>query len=241
MSHVGVVSGCATCHNGGSAPGKPPKHIVTNAPCETCHKSTVTFAGAGFSHAGIVANCASCHNGTAATGKPANHIVANAPCETCHKSTVTFGGARFDHTRITATCAGCHNGTTIEGKPARHFVTTLPCESCHRTASWLPVSYRHTSVAYVNHGAGVDCAGCHTTNAQVVAWKFPAFRPGCAGCHVDRYRPTSHPKFERPVKVFYTAAELRDCTGACHVYADNTQRTISMRQSGVHRSVGGGW
>jgi len=241
MSHVGVVNGCTTCHNGVSAPGKPSKHILTNAPCETCHKSTVTFAGAGFSHAGIVANCASCHNGAAATGKPASHVVANAPCETCHKSTVTFEGARFDHTRITATCASCHNGTRIEGKPPRHFVTTLPCESCHRTASWLPVSYRHASPAYVNHGAGVDCAGCHTTNAQVVAWKFPAFRPGCAGCHVDKYRPTSHPKFERPVKVFYAAAELRDCTGACHVYADNTQRTISMRQSGVHRSAGGGW
>lgn len=239
MSHVGVVSGCATCHNGVSAPGKPPKHVLTNAPCESCHKSTVTFAGAGVSHVGIIANCASCHNGAGATGKPANHIVTSAPCESCHKSTVTFEGARLDHARITATCASCHNGTTNEGKPARHFITTLPCESCHRTMAWLPVNYRHSSPAYVNHGAAIDCTGCHTTKAQIVAWKFPAFRPGCAGCHVDKYRPTSHPKLERPVKVFYTVAELRDCTGACHVYADNTQRTILTRQSGVHRSMGG--
>jgi hypothetical protein len=241
MSHAGVISGCAACHNGVSAPGKPPKHTLTNAPCETCHKSTVTFVGAGISHVGIIANCASCHNGAAATGRPANHTITSAPCETCHKSTVTFEGARFDHTRLTATCASCHNGTTNEGKPPRHFGTTLPCESCHRTAAWLPTSYRHASPAYVSHGAGHDCTGCHTTNAQVVAWKFPAFRPGCAGCHLDKYRPTSHPKFERPVKVFYTVAELRDCTGACHVYADNTQRTILLRQSGVHRSMGGGW
>jgi hypothetical protein len=241
MSHVGIMSGCTRCHNGVAANGKPPNHVVTNAPCENCHKSTVTFAGARMNHAGVIGNCASCHNGSAAPGKPAKHIVANAPCESCHKSTVTFEGARVDHASITATCASCHNGITTEGKPARHLVTTVPCESCHRTRSWIPASYRHVSPAYANHGPGIDCAGCHSTNTQVVAWKFPSFRPGCAGCHMDKYRPTSHPKFEKPVKVYYTIAELRDCTGACHIYADNTQRTILTRQSGLHRSIGGGW
>jgi len=241
LSHLGVGSGCATCHNGGSAQGKPPNHNVTNAPCESCHRSTVTFAGARVNHAGIIANCASCHNGAAATGKPKNHIVTSAPCETCHRSTVTFAGARLDHTRIAAPCASCHNGTASEGKPPRHFVTILPCEACHRTAAWTPVTYRHASPAYVRHGAAIECAGCHAANAQTIAWRFPAFRPGCAGCHADKFRPTSHPKFERPVKAYYTVAELRDCTGACHVYADNTQRAILTRQSGVHRSAGGGW
>jgi len=106
---------------------------------------------------------------------------------------------------------------------------------------WTPVIYRHTSPAYVNHGPGLNCTSCHTTNAQTVPWKFPAFRPDCAGCHADKYRPMSHVKFERPVKVYYTVAELRDCSGACHVYADNTQRTILTRRSGVHRAIGGGW
>jgi hypothetical protein len=128
-----------------------------------------------------------------------------------------------------------------EGKPPRHFLTTLPCETCHRTATWTPVTYRHTSPAYVNHGPGLSCANCHTSNAEVVVWKFPAFRPDCAGCHADKYRPMSHPKFERPVKVYYTITELRDCAGACHVYADNTQRTILTRRSGMHRAIGGGW
>jgi hypothetical protein len=241
MSHVGVIGGCARCHNGVTAGGKPPNHAVTNAPCESCHKSTVTFAGAGMNHAGIIANCASCHNGSTATGKPTKHIVANAPCESCHKSTVTFEGARLDHFAITATCASCHNGTTGEGKPARHFLTTSPCEGCHRTSAWIPASYRHASPAYVDHGGDLGCTSCHVANAQTVAWRSPAFRPGCAGCHFDKYRPTSHPKFQRPVKVYYTIAELRDCTGACHIFTDNTQRTILSRQSGLHRSARGGW
>jgi hypothetical protein len=238
---LGVGSNCARCHNGVTAQGKPPNHTVTNAPCESCHRSTVTFAGAGMNHAGIIGNCGRCHNGAAATGKPANHVITSAPCETCHRSTVTFEGTRLDHTRVTAPCANCHNGRTVEGKPPRHFVTTLPCESCHRTTAWIPVSYQHASPAYVRHGAAIECAGCHIGNTQAVAWKFPAFRPGCAGCHADKYRPTSHPKFERPVRMYYTVAELRDCTGACHVYVDNTQRTILTRQFGVHRVIGGGW
>jgi hypothetical protein len=241
MSHVGVISGCARCHNGVTAGGKPPNHVVSSALCENCHRSTVTFAGAGMNHAGIIANCASCHNGSTATGKPAKHIVANAPCESCHKSTVTFEGARLDHASITATCASCHNGTTSEGKPARHFLTTLPCESCHRTSAWIPASYRHASPAYVDHGGGVGCTSCHVANAQAVVWRFPAFRSGCAGCHVDKYRPTSHLKFERPAKVYYTIAELRDCTGACHIFTDNTQRTVLTRRLGLHRPAGGGW
>jgi hypothetical protein len=241
MGHAGVINGCATCHNGVGASGKPPKHVVTTAPCETCHKSTATFAGARMNHTGLTANCASCHNGGAATGKPANHIITNAPCETCHKSTVAFAGARVDHTRITATCASCHNGTTNEGKSPRHFLTALPCDTCHRTATWRPASYRHASPAYVNHGTGLSCTSCHVSNAQILQWKFPAFRPNCASCHVDKYRPMSHPKFERPVKVYYTIAELRDCTGACHIFADNTQKAILTRRSGVHQAIGGGW
>jgi hypothetical protein len=239
--HAGVSRGCASCHNGVGAGGKSPNHPATTGPCESCHKSTVSFAAVHMNHAGIIGNCAGCHNGSAAIGKPTKHLLTNAPCETCHKSTVTFEGARFDHAGATAMCASCHNGTVSEGKPARHFVTALPCDSCHRAATWISLNYRHASPAYVNHGPGLSCAGCHTSNAQTVPWKFPASRPGCAGCHADRYRPQSHPKFLRPVTVYYTIAELRDCTGACHTFADNTQRAILTRRFGAHRSMQGGW
>lgn len=240
-SHAGFVSGCATCHNGVAATGKPSSHIVASAPCETCHKSTVTFAGARMNHTGLVANCARCHSGTIALGKPTKHIVTNASCETCHKSTMSFAGARVDHASLSGTCISCHNGAAAEGRPPRHLLTTLPCDICHRTAFWTPVTYRHTSPAYVNHGPGVSCGSCHVANGQTAAWKFPAFRPNCAGCHVDKYRPMPHVKFERPVKIYYTVAELRDCTGSCHTYADNTQRTIVARNFMRHRAFGGGW
>ncbi len=241
MNHAGITGNCASCHNGVAAPGKPTSHIVTNASCETCHKSTVTFAGARMNHTGIIGNCMSCHNGKTAPGKPTRHIVTAAPCESCHKSTVTFAGARLDHSQITAPCATCHNGTMASGKSPKHFVTNLPCEMCHRTVTWTPVVYRHTSPAFVNHGAVLACTSCHTTNAQIVPWKFPASKPDCAGCHADKYRPTSHVKFEKPVKVYYTVMELKDCAGACHTYTDNTQRTILTRRIGMHRAIGGGW
>jgi hypothetical protein len=240
-NHAGVVTGCATCHNGIAAAGKRSNHVVTTAPCESCHKSTVTFAGARMNHAGLVANCIRCHSGTIAIGKPAKHITTNAPCETCHKSTVSFVGARVDHATLTGTCISCHNGATAEGRPPRHLVTASPCDACHRTTFWTPVTYRHVSPAYVNHGPGVSCEGCHVASAQTIAWKFPAFRPNCAGCHVNNYRPMPHVKFERPAKVYYSVAELRDCTGSCHTYADSTQRTIVARPISPHRAFAGGW
>jgi hypothetical protein len=44
MNHAGIVSGCASCHNGVYAMGKPSSHPKTSAPCETCHKSTRSFS-----------------------------------------------------------------------------------------------------------------------------------------------------------------------------------------------------
>jgi hypothetical protein len=305
IDHAQALGPCANCHNNKTAEGKGRNHLITEAPCNTCHSNTVTWNGAtvpatttttpaatgttsattaaptgtattqgaakttttvvaqpdtssskstsaqassrGWStstkpnHAGFLSGCATCHNGVSATGKRPNHIATNAPCETCHKSTVTFAGARVDHASLHGTCISCHNGATAEGKPPRHLLTTAPCDACHRTTFWTPVTYHHTSLAYVNHGPGLSCDSCHIGNGATVAWKFPAFRMSCAGCHFDKYRPMAHVKFERPVKIYYTVSELRDCSGSCHTYADNTQRTIVTRNLSVHRALGGGW
>jgi hypothetical protein len=193
-------------------------------------------------HSTLIANCTRCHNGAAAPGKPAKHIATNAPCETCHKSTRTFAGARVDHRSLTGSCISCHNGSTAEGRPPRHIMTVLPCDTCHQTTFWSPVTkFQHTSPAYVNHGPGIDCASCHAGNSQMVAWKFPAYRMTCAGCHADKFRPTAHIKFEHPIKVYYTVSDLRDCAATCHTYADGTQRTIVTRNFSRHRAFGGGW
>jgi hypothetical protein len=107
--------------------------------------------------------------------------------------------------------------------------------------TWTPVLYRHASPRYPDHGRTLECISCHTANAQTIPWKAAAYQPDCAGCHAPDYRPMPHVKFQRPVTLYYMAAELRDCTGACHVYADSTMRTITTRRSGQHRANRGGW
>ncbi|MGJ5012116.1 hypothetical protein ACQR05_30400, partial [Bradyrhizobium oligotrophicum] len=241
FSHTGTMAACASCHNGMAATGKPQKHVTTNAPCETCHKSTTTFSGARFSHTGTMAACASCHNGMAAGGKPQKHVVTSAPCESCHKSTVSFSGARMDHTSLTAPCASCHNGSNATGKSPKHFVTNVPCESCHRTVSWSSVNYRHMSASYPNHSAAIGCTACHSGNSQAVLFKFAAYKPDCAACHASDFRPQQHAKLVKPAPMDYTVAELKDCTGACHIYADKSQTTIVTRRQRQHRVNGGGW
>ena len=241
LDHRAITAPCATCHNGTVAIGKPPRHVTTTAPCESCHKSSNTFGGARLDHRAITAPCATCHNGTVAIGKPRRHTATTAPCESCHRSTVSFAGARMDHGGLTARCASCHNGTTASGPGPRHFTTMLPCESCHRTTTWTFVLYRHASPLYPNHGMTVACAACHVTNTQTMVWKFPAYKPDCAACHADKFRPQPHAKVMKPIPVFYSVAELRDCTGACHVYTDRTMTTIETRRSHVHRANGGGW
>ena len=55
MNHTGMEGRCITCHSGGfiaqNAQTKPATHVATTAQCDTCHKSTVTWATATFEHA----------------------------------------------------------------------------------------------------------------------------------------------------------------------------------------------
>jgi hypothetical protein len=39
MNHTGISTGCATCHNGVYAEGKPNDHPKTSSPCESCHST----------------------------------------------------------------------------------------------------------------------------------------------------------------------------------------------------------
>jgi hypothetical protein len=241
FDHATAQGACASCHNGRSASGKPQKHILTNAPCDNCHKSTHSFAGARFSHSGLTAACATCHNNTLAIGKPQKHIATNAPCDSCHTSTFSFDLVRVNHANLTGACADCHNGSAAVGKGQRHFVTSLSCDTCHRTTSWTPVTFRHLSANYPDHGAARDCSACHIGNSQLIAWKFPAFKPDCAACHATAFRPQQHVKSLKPVPMDYTVTELRDCTGSCHLYADRSLTRIQTHRSKAHRANAGGW
>ena len=87
----------------------------------------------------------------------------------------------------------------------------------------------------------VACNACHVTNSQTMVWKFPAYKPDCAACHADKFRPQAHAKITKPIATFYTIGELRDCTGACHIYTDRTVTTVETHRTHMHRANRGGW
>jgi len=138
LSHLGVTSNCASCHNGTLAPGRPASHIASSTRCEDCH-GTSAWLPARFEHRGVTAPCASCHNGVLASGKPVQHVQTQKDCGACH-GVITWSVATFDHLGIHATCASCHNGITATGKQPQHAVTTLDCGSCHTTLNWAVTS-----------------------------------------------------------------------------------------------------
>ena len=137
-------------------------------------------------------------------------------------------------------CNQCHNGSFAAsgavGIPAGHFVTTLDCKSCHTPTLWATVKYLHSSPNYPgDHNPTVVCAACHTGNTQVATWRSVALKPFCAGCHQNNFNPGDHLKIVTP-PTNYTATELKDCTGACHVYTNATLTTIATRKNGPERT-----
>lgn len=204
----GTPRQCIHCHTQGSrmaSSTKPPNHVSTSQPCDQCHTSTVSWAGARYSHSGIVpGTCMTCHNGTTAQGKSANHVQTTSSCDSCHRTTAWLP-AGFNHVGITpGTCATCHNGTTATGKHARHIPTTASCDTCHQTRYWVPVlgnASIHASVApgscVVCHGitatgkparhvtTTASCDACHRTTAWTPATFSHAgvVAGSCAGCH----------------------------------------------------------
>ncbi len=168
-------------------------------------------------HIGIApGSCMSCHNGMSAAAKPARHVVTALSCDSCHRTT-TWLPATFTHQGIApGTCISCHNGALAKSRPAGHFATARSCDSCHRPTSWTTVRYQHVSPLYRAHAPGVSCIACHKTNAETVVWRFAAFKPDCAACHADQFRPQQHPKAAAAGSL-NTMVEMRDCAGSCHL------------------------
>jgi len=201
----GTPKECALCHTQGSrlaSSAKPTNHLQTALPCDQCHTSNVTWAGARFRHTGVVpGSCMTCHNGSTAQGKPANHVQTTASCDSCHRTTAWIP-AGYNHAGVTpGTCATCHNGTTATGKHPRHIQTTASCDSCHRTTAWIPASFNHAGVVpgtcATCHGVTAtgkparhvqttaSCDTCHRTTAWLPAtFSHAGVAAGsCAGCH----------------------------------------------------------
>jgi hypothetical protein len=236
VDHADVLGSCFSCHNGTTAPGKSQNHIASDNNCDDCH-NTNGWTPAVFDHSNVApGSCNTCHNGATVTGKPSNHILTSAQCDACH-NTIAWTPANFDHDSVNGSCSSCHNGTQATGKPGNHFTTNLQCDTCHTTNNWSTLIFSHSSGNYPgDHRGNLGCNKCHTSNSQVISWPAPGYKPDCAGCHAADYKSGPHKKSESP-KTFYTVGELRDCSGACHVYTDNSHTTIEKNRSGPKHTV----
>jgi predicted CXXCH cytochrome family protein len=235
VDHTQVIGLCATCHNGQVALGKPSRHIATRAACDACH-TTTAWIPARFDHAAVGPHtCTTCHNAVRAIGMPRTHVPTTQQCDTCH-GTLGWTPVKIDHTALTATCASCHNNLSATGVSPGHLLTHRGCDSCHSYPDWSILHFRHASAAYPGaHRAALACASCHTTNTDSIAWRSAADAGTCAGCHARDFKPAAHPKTARGL--FYSAHELANCSGACHVYTDTTQSTITRSLPGPHHRV----
>jgi hypothetical protein len=204
---VGTPRACDGCHATGKrvvATPKSLKHIVTDAPCETCHFNTSTFYGARYNHGTAVpGQCETCHNGRIAQGKPSAHPVTLSACDNCHRSS-SWLPASWNHRDTASDCSVCHKA----GGPGRNYTaaTHLPmsmdtvsftgnCKACH-------TNYYTFYSAYYNHvGASTSCGNCH---------QFAAYGPGVK----QITSTTAHTN--------YASALITQCTSCHKSYAVGT-------------------
>jgi len=174
-----VSTGCVTCHTlsaGGSylnAVGKPATatHATVTGNCESCHKSTGSWASASADHSTFTAatNCAQCH-GVSASGKPGTHIPTTLNCFSCHNvSPQRWTPTKWNHTQLVVTnaCAGCHTGgyPPADGRPSNHIpyqtvavTAAANCDGCHRgsTTTWA------NGRLHTYYTVSTGCVSCHT-------------------------------------------------------------------------------
>ncbi|MFZ2163418.1 MAG: hypothetical protein WAW02_14495 [Sideroxyarcus sp.] len=187
----GTARACDGCHALGKRVVATPKstsHIVTDAPCDTCHFNASTFLGARYNHGNAVpGQCTTCHNGRIITGRPANHNSGRKvtdSCDHCHRS-YTWLPASWNHIGVApGTCTNCHipGGQSTVSKPAGHTTVaknTYQCDDCHSMFAWFPARYKHNTAA--------ACSSCHNgTIAMGPAsshTSFPSWPTECNQCH----------------------------------------------------------
>ncbi len=220
-----VCDGCHALGRRVTATPKPITHIVTGAPCETCHFNTSTFLGARFNHGTAVPEqCANCHNGRITTGRPASHHIglkATDSCDHCHRC-FTWLPASWNHIGVVPhSCGnmGCHvAGSNQYYRPANHQTapyldrSAFYCDECHNYYSWLSARFIHDRPS----PAGI-CMGCHDgLNAPGKSAGHVATTDDCISCHTSTIswsgalggKPAGH--------VAYTAGV--PCS-ACHIGA----------------------
>ena len=235
VDHSQVGGKCVSCHNGRIATGQSSRHFATADTCDSCH-TTNAWAPARFEHAAAKpATCASCHDSVRAIGKPANHIPTTGDCGTCH-AVLAWMPVKLDHSTLKSNCVSCHNGASATGRSSTHLVTQRDCSLCHNYPDWTAVSFTHASAAYPgDHRAALSCVSCHTSNTDQIPYASAANAGSCAGCHSANFKPDLHIKSADGGK--YTVNELRNCSGACHVYTDSTLASVLHSLPGPYHRV----
>lgn len=214
-----AAAACETCHTGGVFKGTPrncdgchatgkrivatPKstsHIVTDAPCESCHFNSATWLGARYNHGTAKpGQCTTCHNGRISTAKPASHSTgrkATESCDSCHRTFAWFP-VSWNHTDTVSDCSVCHNGATAGGQSAGHLTLSMPpvsfigsCKSCHTNYVSF---YSH----YYNHANAPTT--CHT-------------------CHGNLDGTGGYAGVQKPSSAIHTAVPVQTLTcNACHI------------------------
>lgn len=195
FTHPATTTGCATCHDGSTATGKPGTVFHTQVnnsnTCEACHKSTSAFTVVTFSHSGVTpGQCSNCHTGAnpPADGKPNGHVQTSASCDSCHGTSAWIPATSLgttlppNHRPVPAgtACSTCHVGNSTA---FTHPNTATGCTTCHNgsTATGKPGTVFHTQVNNSN-----TCEACHksTSAFTVVTFSHTGVTPGqCSNCH----------------------------------------------------------
>jgi hypothetical protein len=199
MNHTGMTGRCSTCHGGAyvseNAQTKPVTHTPTNAQCDSCHTSTVSWATSTMNHAALsppaTGRCSTCHTpGGTGLSKPTPHVPTSLQCDNCHKNTNPggFRPAQMDHTGTSGQCATCHSGAytfaNAQVKSTGHISTSRSCDACHlNTVAFSPATMDHTGLAG-------QCSTCHsgaylTQNAQMKPATHTTTSAQCDTCHTS--------------------------------------------------------
>ena len=116
------------------------------------------------------------------------------------------------------------------------MTTARECTTCHTYPDWNAINFRHATAQYPGqHHVALTCDQCHTANTERIAYAAAADAGTCSACHARNFKADAHPKTVKGQ--LYTASELADCTGACHVYSDSTRATITRNLRGPYHRV----
>jgi hypothetical protein len=224
----GTAKTCDGCHALGKrvvATPMPTTHIVTDAPCDSCHFNASTFLGARFNHGiAVPGQCATCHNGRQSTGRPASHsmgLKATDSCDHCHR-TYAFLPSSWNHVGVAPhTCdnPGCHvqgsnqyfrSGSTH----TRLGMATYYCDECHKYGTWLTALFIHDRPA----PSGV-CMGCH--DGVTAIGKVPTHGITSSDCNTCHFNTVTW------LGASYHNGNIAGICGNCHNGTNNVKGTMN--------------